>query len=79
VSNLVSNIREQYGLRVFQNRVLRRIFEPKGDEIIEGWRKLNNEELHNMYFSPNIIRTMKSRMMSWARRVARMGRREIHI
>jgi hypothetical protein len=50
---------------VFENRVLRRIFGPKRDEIIGGWRKLHNEELHNLYGTPNIIRMMKSRRMRW--------------
>jgi hypothetical protein len=56
-------LREEHRLRVFENRVLRRIFEPKRDEVIGGWRKLHNEELHNLYCSPNIIRMIKSRRM----------------
>jgi hypothetical protein len=60
---------------VFENRVLRRIFGPKRAEVIEGWRKLHNEELHNLYCSPRIIRMIKSRRMRWAGHVARMGRR----
>jgi hypothetical protein len=55
-------------LRVFENRVLRRIFGPKRDEVTGGWRKLHNEELHNLYFSPSIIRMIKSRRMRWAHR-----------
>jgi hypothetical protein len=58
---------------VFENRVLRRIFGPKRDEVTGGWRKLHNEELHNLYSSPSIIRIMKSRRMRWAGHVARMG------
>jgi hypothetical protein len=58
---------------VFENRVLRRIFGPKRDEVTGEWRKLHSEELHNLYSSPNIIRQMKSRRMSWAGHVARMG------
>jgi hypothetical protein len=54
-------VREEHRLRVFDKRVLRRIFGPKRDEVIEEWRKLHNEELHNLYSSPNIIRTIKSR------------------
>ena len=58
---------------MFENRVLRRIFGPKGDEVREEWRKLNNEELNNLYSSPNIVRVVKSRTMIWAGHVARMG------
>jgi hypothetical protein len=64
---------------VFENRVLRRIFGPKRDEVTGDWRKLQDEELHNLYFSPNIIRMIKSRRMSWAGHVARMGGRGIYI
>jgi hypothetical protein len=64
---------------VFESRALRIIFGMKRDEETGGWRKLHNEELHNLYSSPNIIRMMKSRMMRWAGHVARMGRREMHI
>jgi hypothetical protein len=58
---------------VFENRVLRRIFGPKRDGVTGGWRKLYNDELHNLYSSPSIIRIMKSRGMRWAGHVARMG------
>jgi hypothetical protein len=58
---------------VFENRLLRRIFELKRGEVIGGWRKLRNEELHNLYSSPSIIRIIKSRRMRWAGHVARMG------
>jgi len=58
-------------LRVFENRVLRRIFWPKRDEVTAEWRKLHNEELNNLY-SPNIMRVIKSRRMRWAGHVARM-------
>jgi hypothetical protein len=58
---------------VFESRVLRRIFGPKRDEVIGGWRKLHNEELHNLYGSPSIIRIIKSRRMRWARHVALVG------
>jgi hypothetical protein len=57
---------------VFENRVLRRIFGPKRDEVTGGWRKLRNEELHNFYSSPSIIRMINSRRMRWAGHVARM-------
>jgi hypothetical protein len=56
-------LREEHKLRVFENRVLRRIFGPKRNEGTGGWRKLHNEELHNLYSSPNIIRMIKSRML----------------
>jgi hypothetical protein len=65
-------LREERRLRVFENRVSR-IFGPKRDEETGGWRKLHNEELHNLYSSPSIIRIMKSRRMRWAGHVARMG------
>jgi hypothetical protein len=64
---------------VFENRMLRRIFGPKRDEMIGGWRQLHNEELHNLYCSPSIIRIIKSRRMRLAGHVARMGRRGMHI
>jgi hypothetical protein len=66
-------LREEHRLRVFENRVLRRIFGPKRDEVTGGWRKLHNEELHNLYASPSIIRMLKSRRMRWAGHVTRMG------
>jgi hypothetical protein len=65
--------REEHRLRVFENRMLRRIFGPKRDEVKGDWRKLHNEEFRNLYSSPNIIRMIKSRRMRWAGRVARMG------
>jgi hypothetical protein len=58
---------------MFENRVLRRIFGSKRGEVTEEWRKLHNEELHNLYSSPNIIRMIKSRSMRLAGHVARMG------
>jgi hypothetical protein len=58
---------------VFENRVLRRIVGPKRDKVTGGWRKVHNEELHNLYSSPSIIRMMKSRRMRWAGHVARIG------
>jgi hypothetical protein len=60
---------------VFENRVLRRIFGPKRYEVTGGWRKLQNEELHNLYSSASIIRMIKSRRMRLAGQVARMERR----
>jgi hypothetical protein len=65
--------KKEHRLRVFENRVLRRIFGPKRDEVTGEWRKLHNEELHNLYRSPDIIRQVKSRRMRWAWHVARMG------
>jgi hypothetical protein len=59
---------------VSENRVLRRIFGPKGDEVTGEWGKLRNGELHNLYSSPDIIRQIKSRRMRWAGHVARMGK-----
>jgi hypothetical protein len=56
-------LREEHRLRAFENRVLRRIFGTKRDEVMEEWRKLHSEELHNLYSSPDIIRQIKSRRM----------------
>jgi hypothetical protein len=64
---------EEQRLRVFENRVLRRIFGPKWDEATGEWRRLHNEELHDLYPTPNIIRAIKSRRLRWAGHVARMG------
>jgi hypothetical protein len=64
-------LREEHRLRVFEKRVLRRIFEPKSEED-GSWRKLHNDELHGLYSSPNNFRVIKSRMM-WVGHVARMG------
>ena len=69
-------LREESRLRVFENRVLRRIFGSKREEETGEWGKLHNEELNDLYSSPNIIRVIKSRRMRWARHVARMGREE---
>jgi hypothetical protein len=70
--------RRYSGLRVFENKVLRGIFGQKGNEVIGGWRKLHNEELHNLYCSASIIRMIKSRRMRWAGHVARMGEERVH-
>jgi hypothetical protein len=70
----------EHKLRVFENRVLRRIFGPKRDGVTGGWRKLHNEELHNLYSSPSIIRIIKSRRMRWAGHVARIGgKRNVYV
>jgi hypothetical protein len=70
---LFLTLREEHRLRVFERRVLRRIFGPKRDEVTGDWRKLHNEERHNLYSSPNIIKLITSRRMRWAGHVARMG------
>jgi hypothetical protein len=69
-------LREEHRLRVLENRVLRRIFGPKQDEVTGEWRKLHSEELHILYSSPNIIRQVKSRRMTLAWHVARMAEGE---
>jgi hypothetical protein len=66
-------LREEHRLRVFENRVLRRIFGPKRDEVTGKWRRLHKEELNDLYSSPNIIWIIKSRRMKWAGHVALMG------
>jgi hypothetical protein len=69
-------LRKECRLRVSENRVLRRIFGCKRDEVTGEWRKLHNEELNNLYCAPNIVRVLKSRRMIWAGHVARMGERK---
>jgi hypothetical protein len=66
-------LREERRLRVFENRVLRRVFVPRRDEMTGEWRKLLNEELNFLYSLPNIVRVVKSRRMRWAGHVVRMG------
>jgi hypothetical protein len=66
-------LREECRLRVFENRVLRRVFGPKRDEVTGEWRKLHNEELNDLYSLPNIVQVVKSRRMRWAGHVVRMG------
>ena len=66
-------LRKERKLRVFENRVLRRIFGTRRDEVTGEWRRLHNEELNNLYSSPNILRVIKSRRMRWAVHVERMG------
>jgi hypothetical protein len=69
-------LRKEHRLRVFGNRVLRKIFGPKREED-GSWRKLHNDEFHSLYSSPNIVRVIKSRGMRWGEHVARMGRGEV--
>jgi hypothetical protein len=68
-------LREECRLRVFENRVLRRIFGPKTYEVRGEWRRLHNKELYSLYSSPNIIQLIKSRRLRWAGHVARIGER----
>jgi hypothetical protein len=65
-------LREERRLRMFENRVLRRLFGPKRDEVTREWRKLHNEKLHDLYSSPTIVRVIKSRRMGWAGHVVRI-------
>jgi hypothetical protein len=69
-------LREKCRLRVFENKVLRRIFGHKRDEVTGEWRRLHNKELYALYSSPNIIRVIKSRRMRWAGQVARIQKRK---
>ena len=68
-------MRKERRLRLYKNRVLRRIFGPKRDEVAEEWRKLHNQKLKDLYCSPNIVRVIKSRRLRWVGHVARMGER----
>jgi hypothetical protein len=68
-------LREESRLRVFENKMLRRIFGPKRDEVTGEWRRLHNKELYAPYSSPDIIRVIKTRRLGWAGHVARMGER----
>jgi hypothetical protein len=70
---LVSDIKGSTNTEVYENRVLRRIFGPKRDDTMEGWRKLHNEKLHNLCSWSNIIRMIKSRRMKWTGHIACMG------
>jgi hypothetical protein len=66
-------LREERRLRVFENKVLKIIFGPRRDEVTGDWRRLHNEELNDLYCSPNIVRVIKSRRKRWAGHVARIG------
>jgi len=70
-------LREERKLRVFENRVLRRVFGPRRDEVTGEWRRLHNEELNELYSSPNIVRVIKSRRKRWAGHVTRMGEERV--
>jgi hypothetical protein len=70
---VVSDTEERTQGRVFENKVLRRIFEPRRDDVTWVWKKLHHEELCDLYSSPNIIRAIISRRLRWAEHVARMG------
>jgi hypothetical protein len=75
---LTLTLREEHSFKVFENRVLRRIFGPKRDEVTGSWRKLHNEELHGLYSSPSIVRVIEARRIRWAGHVARMGEVRVH-
>jgi len=66
-------LREKRKVRVFENMVLRRIFGPRRDEVTGGWSRLHNEELSDLYYTPKIVRVIKTRRMRWAGHVTRMG------
>jgi hypothetical protein len=72
-------LRKGQRLRVFENRMLRRIFGPTRGEVTGDWKKLHNEELHNLYSLPNIIIIIKSMRIKWAGHIAGMGRRGMHV
>jgi hypothetical protein len=70
-------LREELRLRVFENRVMRRIFGPKREEVTGEWRKLHNEEINDLHCSANIVRVIKPRIIRWEGHVARMGERRV--
>ena len=73
IQHWLLTLQEERKLRVFENMVLRRIFGPRRDEVTGEWRRLHNEELNDLFSSPNIVRVIQSRRMRWAGHVARMG------
>jgi len=72
-------LREERKLRVFENRVLRRIFGPRRDEVTGEWRRLHNEELNDLCISTNIVWMIKSKRMRWVGHVARMGEEKVGV
>jgi hypothetical protein len=78
INFITRRYRNKHRLKVFENRVLRRIFGPKRDEVTGELRKLHNEELPDLYSSPSIITIIKSRRMRWAGHVARRGKRNVY-
>ena len=76
-SDIPARLNVRTETRAFENRVLRRVFGPKRDEVTREWRKLHNEELSDLYSLPNIVRVVKSRRMRWAGHVAHMGERRV--
>jgi hypothetical protein len=67
------SVRKEHRLRAFENRMLRKIFGSRKVDVTGGWRKLHNEQLHNVYYSPNVMGKINSWRMQWKRHVARMG------
>jgi hypothetical protein len=78
INNWSLTLREEHRLRVFEKRVLRRIFGPKRDEVTGGWRKLHNEELHNLNSSRSTTRMIKSIRIRWAGHLAHMKKRNVY-
>ena len=72
-------LREEHRLRAFENRVLRKIFGPEWDKLKREWRKLHNDEVNDVYSSPDVIWVIKSGRMRWAGHVSCMGRAEVHV
>jgi hypothetical protein len=71
-------LRNQRRLRLFENRLLRGVFQPRREEMAGGWIRVTNEELRNLYATPNIIRVIKAGRMRWAEHIGLMGEKEMH-